>query len=143
MKRLFCLLLMICLALPFVGCGWPHPPEQHYTEVQSFSYKNDYALYLDKYSKDSQYIQLDGFFNTTELEKPLAFDWDAVEHAANECPYDYCQNYMYYDFDLDMWKIQFADFKKDANGNYPMHIYLTVYMTNKGVTKLLVYGENN
>lgn len=134
MKKSIIVALISVLVLFSVGCE-QRPAPIHFENVPTFSYEND----LISYSDNSLTVKKDGFANSTELEKAIVWDTEAVEWAAKECPIEWDNTHTYFDSVSAVWKIEFWD-TKDTEG-YPMYIYQTVYLNSKGMTLLIVYGE--
>ena len=131
--RKICFLIFICsLTFLLAGC---RPDPRYYEEVHNFSYEEELALYQEEASR----VKRTGFINTSELNKTIKWDNEAVEQAAKECPVEWDNTTIYYDLTSKIWKIEFWD-TRDTEG-YPSYIYQTVYMNDKGVTLLIVYGE--
>ena len=135
MKKLNLSFLICLICSLLVGCLRMSPPPKPYTEVPQFSYEEDLAVY----EANSYDIKTEGFVNTSELEEPIYWHDDAIEQAAKECTIDCINHHTYFDSSTNIWKIEFWDIR-DAEG-YPQYVYATVYLSNKGVTLLIVYGE--
>lgn len=128
--------LLMCIIISFlVGCLPMRVPPKSCDEVPKFSYEKDLAIYAE----NSSNVKSEGFVNTSELKGTIYLDTDAIEQAEKECPIECDFHLTYFDSASNVWKIEFWD-TRDAEG-YPQYVYATVYLNNKGVTLLVVYGE--
>lgn len=132
MKKI-CFLIFICaFAFWLAGC---RPAPIYCEDVCNFSYEEELALYQEETSR----VKHTEFINTSELSNTIKWDNEAIEQAAKECPIEWHNTTTYYDLTSKIWKIEFWD-TRDTEG-YPSYIYQTVYMNDKGVTLLVIYGE--
>lgn len=93
-----------------------------------FSYSDELA----KYPAGTPGVKYDGFSNTTEMA--IYFDTDALERAQNECTITWDTSKVYYDVTADTWKVLF--YSEEYPGGDQ-----SVYLSGKGITLLIVYGE--
>ena len=135
MKKYNIFFLMCIIISLLVGCLPMSPPPMSYEDVPKFSYEEDLAIYAE----NSSNVKSEGFVNTSELEETIYWHTDAIEQAEKECPIECKLHHTYFDSASNVWKIEFWD-TRDAEG-YPQYVYATVYLNNKGVTLLVVYGE--
>ena len=77
-------------------------------------------------------VKTDGFKNTSEC--PIASTSEAAERAKSECTVDYNAITAHYDPDNKIWAISF--FTRNVAGGDQ-----TVYLDDKGITLLIIYGE--
>jgi len=96
-------------------------------QISEFSYTEDSAIYIE----GEPGIKTSGFVNTSEVE--INFE-NVVEQAKKECTVKYYTTQTYFDSSTGMWKVVFND-ENILGGDQ------TVYMTENGVTTLIVYGE--
>ena len=77
-------------------------------------------------------VKTDGFKNTSEC--PITSTSEAAERAKSECTIDYNAITACYDTDNKIWAISF--FTRNVPGGDQ-----TVYLNDKGITLLIIYGE--
>ena len=95
--------------------------------ISEFSYAEDSAIYVE----GKPGVKNSGFVNTSEVE--INFE-NVVEQAKKECTVKYYTTQAYFDSSTGMWKVVFND-ENILGGDQ------TVYMNEKGITTLIVYGE--
>ncbi len=123
MKRVVCLVAVLL----FVLCGCSQNDKTQQINVGSFSYAEDYAYY-----KDDPGVKKSGFVNNEEAELDSAEQ--AVELAKKECTVDYDTTDVTYDSEAGIYRISFYK-ENQLGGNQD------VYINQKGVTQLIIYGE--
>ena len=101
-----------------------------YGNFNSFSYTDDLA----KYKKGTPGVKFDGFNNITEAENPIYTASAVIERAKYECTGLWNFSKVYYDSELDVWKVLF--YTTNAPGGDQ-----SIYLNAKGKTLLIVYGE--
>ena len=125
MKKALCCVLLLVLLFIFCGCSQEEPSRE--IEVCSFSYASDSTYYKvgNPGVKDS------GFVNTKEtlVDSPEK----AIKLAKNECKIEYDTINISFDSELSVYRVDFS--KEGWTGG------LSVYLTDKGITLLIVQGE--
>ena len=96
--------------------------------VDSFSYQEHKELY----PKGTPGVKYEGFVNTDEQATLTAAY--ALERAKNECTVEWDTTHVAYDRTARIWMVEFCT-EGMAGGCQ------TVYMDEKGITLLIVYGE--
>lgn len=142
MKRT--VLIIIALIFVLTGCAnvrvddeptvltdTPQPstvePDSGATEnIPSFSYEEI------NYKANDPGVKCDGFYNTSEIE--VSTRQQAIDRAKNECTIEYDTIDVFYDNMTNIWKVVF--YKAGTLGGCQ-----DVYLDNKGVTCLIIYGE--
>lgn len=106
------------------------------TEIIDFSYNEDLNSIRDSYpgiaKEDYPGVKFAGFINDSETE--IGGVEDAVERAKRECTIKYDTVIPYYDSSMSIWKIVFC--LSDTLGGDQ-----AVFLNEKGITVLVVYGE--
>lgn len=123
MKRFVCLLFALLLLL----CACSENNSEKQIIVESFSYKSDFTYY-----KDDPGVKKSGFVNTEQSEVNDAKT--AVELAKKECTIEYDTVGVAFDSELRIYRVSF--YKEDQVGGNQ-----DVYIDQKGITQLIIYGE--
>lgn len=111
------------------GTGQPDEPDNGTTEnVPSFSYEEVNQIYKE----NDPGVKCDGFYNTSETEVTTL--QQVIDRAKNECTIEYDKIDVFYDNVADIWKVVFST--AGTLGGCQ-----TVYLDNKGLTCLVIYGE--
>lgn len=134
MKKGFSLCLVVVCSILLFGCAQTNkntPPQ-----TEAFSYEEVMSVYAPL--KDGAGVHFDGFVNTNETTVENAEQ--AIALAKAECKSNYPTASVRFDADAKMWEVNFSQ-------NSPDDDYLiaggcvSVYMTDKGITTLIVAGE--
>ena len=127
MRQLISLTMILLLTVTYRGCS---PEPKSLDENPAFSYDEEIAMYLE----DSPNVKRDGFVNTTELEKVIDTDHEAVDQAMKEYTLDNSSPYYstFFDPEASVWKVVF-------NYHDPDQDKQSVYLNEKGKTLLIVY----
>ena len=127
MRKMPVFLAVALFVFLLTGCHYEVPP-RNAEQLSQFSY----AEVVRMYSNDASNVKWDGFINTTILDEPIVVNKDAVELAEKEGPIQWHMYFTQYDPACRVWKIEFTVSGMTAQ---------TVYMTDKGLTLLIVYPE--
>lgn len=104
-------------------------PDNETTEnVPSFSYEEINQIYKE----NDPGVKCDSFYNTSEAE--VTTRQQVIDRAKNECTIEYDTIDVFYDNVADIWKVVFST--AGTLGGCQ-----TVYLDNKGLTCLIIYGE--
>lgn len=131
MKKGFLLCLALLCMLFLFGCA-----QKDENTLQTFSYEEVLSVYTPLQGEAG--ICFNGFVNTEETI--VASAEQAIELAKAECKGEYPSASVRFDADAKMWEVNFSQSIPEAN-------YLvaggcvSVYMTDKGITTLIVAGE--
>lgn len=96
--------------------------------VSAFSYEEA----LQVYRGNDPGVKYDGFQNTSESEVKTC--QQAIDRAKNECTIEYDTTDVFYDSTTEVWRVDF--YTEGTLGGCQ-----SVYLDNKGLTCLIVYGE--
>lgn len=96
--------------------------------LPSFSYGEE----LQVYEENDPGVKCDGFYNTSESE--VTSLQQVIDRAKNECTIKYDMIDVFYDNVADIWQVVFST--AGTLGGCQ-----TVYLDNKGLTCLIIYGE--
>ena len=121
MRKYIALVLTTVWIFGCVGCSGENG------QISEFSYTEDSEIYAE----GKPGIKTFGFVNASEVEINSE---NVVEQAKKECTVKYNKIQIYSDSSTGMWKVEFSD--ENALGGDQ-----TVYMTENGITTLIVYGE--
>lgn len=124
MKYVCCLLTVLLLFL--YGCS----EDLNRIEVETFSYAEDCAAYDEH--PDAPWVKRSGFVNVGECRADGAAQ--AIRLAKNECTVEYDTISAAFDPVAGMYAIIFWT-ENQLGGDQ------TVYIDQKGITQLIVYGE--
>ena len=103
-----------------------HDKSIHY--VDHFSY----AEHLEAYPAGTPGVKYEGFINTDEYD--VLYESQALERAKSECTVEWDTSHIAFDRKARIWLVEFS--KADVDGGCQ-----SVYLTEKGITVLIVYGE--
>jgi len=106
----------------------PEASEETMAEIPEFSFTEDNKMYVEGMPG----VKASEFVNTSEIE--INSKEDVIEQAKKECTVKWYTVQVYCDSTTGIWKIVFND-EGILGGDQ------TVYMNEKGVTLLIVYGE--
>ena len=98
------------------------------SKVKSFSY----GAVCQTYKPGDPGVKTEGFKNTSE--QSVATTEEAAERAKNECTIEYDTITVLYDANEKTWSVTFSTAVTPGGCQ-------TVYLNNKGITRLIVYGE--
>ncbi len=147
MKRWIALAFAVACMLSIVGCSAElHEIEDDTKEQQTQSYDKNgiaesvriickefsYEEDLQVYKENDSGVKYDGFQNNSE--SVVDHEQLAISAAEKECTITYDTTDVAYDRTAGMWKVTFST--KGTLGGCQ-----TVYLNDKGITCLIVYGE--
>ena len=98
------------------------------SKVKSFSY----GAVCQTYKPGDPGVKTEGFKNTSE--QSVTTTEEAAERAKNECTIEYDTITVLYDANEKTWSVTFSTAVTPGGCQ-------TVYLNNKGITRLIVYGE--
>ena len=104
------------------------PDEIQHINVPSFSYEEIKQIYKE----NDPGVKCDGFYNTSEAEVTTL--QQVIDRAKNECTIEYDTTDVFYDNVAGIWKVVIST--AGTLGGCQ-----TVYLDNKGLTCLVIYGE--
>ena len=135
MKIFRCITFIACVVFLLAGCATSEPEGAVIeTKLDEFSYEKD----LEQYVEGTPGVKFEGFVNTSK--KKIQNAYDAEKRAAEESVTlklgitEGHETHIYYDKSAKMWKVVFC-VEGQLGGDE------TVYMTDDGITTLIVYGE--
>ncbi len=137
MKIFRCTAFIICAVFLLAGCATSGSESDNSaieTKLDEFSYEED----LEQYVEGTPGVKFEGFVNTSK--KKIKSVYDAEERAVEESVAlklgitESHKTHIYYDKSAKMWKVVFY-IEGQLGGSE------TVYMTDEGITTLIVYGE--
>ncbi len=147
MKRAFSRLLCLVMLLAFAGCRLQVP---EFSEPRRSRLYGDFSFAEVQESLDlsAANVKTKDFVNVEEAESDMGF-LAVFDRAKAEVDLDYDEYTVSYDPDEDVWMVQFRQIPglTSWGGSKPYtkrtgNASQTVYLNGKGVTLLIVSGQN-
>ena len=127
MEKLKVLFLILVFVFSLASCN------NQSIEAPEFSYEEESIKYTD----NTAGIKHDGFNNTSKSTVKTVEN--AIERAKNECTVEWDTADVYYDCELNVWKVHF--YTKGTDEIIQLGGDQCIYLDDNGKTLLIVYGE--